>query len=256
MSSGPLQRYNDLESVTLFDEFSLLALLTVGAVSFGAAVIGGLGGAGVSLMLVPLLAPILGIKSVIPMMTVAMVLGNSSRIWAFWKGVNFRVGMQFYLPAIPGLFIGVSVYNYLPERALYGLLGRYLDGRQFHLSPRGVSTVGAAYGVINGSMTGTGGILVGTLLGAGLQGGALIATKAVIGVGQAIVKITMFSFYGLLTLEYALAGLMIGVCMIPGAFLARWIIERVNLRRHTLFIEGVIILGGLSLMWRFFRFDS
>ena len=253
-------------TVSLFDEFSLLALLAVGAVSFGAAVVGGLGGAGVSLMLVPLLAPILGIKAVIPMMTVAMVLGNSSRIWAFWKGVNFRVGMQFYLPALPGLFIGVSIYNYLPERALYGLLGfmliamvplrRYLDGRQFHLSPRGVSTVGAAYGVVNGSMTGTGGILVGTLLGAGLQGGALIATKAVIGVGQAVVKIAMFGFYGLLTLEYALAGLMIGVCMIPGAFLARWIIERVNLRRHTLFIEGVIVLGGLSLVWRFIRFDG
>ena len=50
----------------LFDELSLLALLAVGAVSFGAAVIDGFGGAGVSLMLVPLLVPILGIKAAFP----------------------------------------------------------------------------------------------------------------------------------------------------------------------------------------------
>jgi uncharacterized membrane protein YfcA len=249
-------------SASLFTEFSPLAMATVGATAFGAAVIGGLGGTGVSLMLVPLLAPILGIKADIPMMTVAMVIGNGSRIWAFWKGVNFRVGMQFYLPAIPGLFLGVTIYQMLPERALYGLLGamliamvpirRYFEERRLHLSPRGVSTIGTGYGVINGSMTGTGGILTGTLLGAGLQGGALIATKAVIGTGQAAIKITMFSVYRLLTWEYALAGLMIGVCMVPGAFLARWLIERMNIRRHTIFIEGIIIVGGIAMLWRFF----
>lgn len=267
----PFLRQNEEErmdpvTTSLFTEFSPLALVTVGIVAFGAAVIGGLGGAGVSLMLVPLLAPILGIKSVIPMMTVAMVIGNGSRIWAFWKGVNFRVGMQFYLPAIPGLILGVTIYEMLPERALYGLLGfmligmvplrRFFEGRRLSLSPRGVSSIGAGYGVINGSMTGTGGILVGTLLGAGLHGGALIATKAVIGIGQAVVKITMFSLYGLLTWEYALAGLMIGVCMIPGAFLARWMIERMNLRRHTIFIETLIVIGGLSLMYRFIFFPD
>lgn len=249
-----------------FSEFSVGVFVVVGLTAFGAAVIGGLGGAGVSLMLVPLLAPILGIKSVIPMMTVAMVIGNGSRIWAFWKGVDFRVGMQFYLPAIPGLFIGVTIYRMLPEHALYGLLGvmliamvplrRYFEGRRLVLTPRGVSGIGAGYGVINGSMTGTGGILTGTLLGAGLQGGALIATKAVIGIGQAAIKIAMFSVYGLLTWEYALAGLMIGVCMIPGAFMARYLIRRMNLRRHTIFIEGVIVIGGLAMLWRFFDYSG
>ena len=250
-------------SALIFADFNMTALAAIGVVAFVAATVGGLGGTGISLMLIPLLVPLFGIKSVIPLLSVAMVLGNGSRVWAFWRNVDWRIAWRFYLPAIPGLVVGVTIYDMLPAHALYGLLGvllivmvplrRYMDGRQWRLSGRGLSGVGAGYGVINGSMTGTGAILTGTLLGAGLNGGTLIGTKALIGLGQAVVKISMFVFYGLIDTKLALAGLMVGLCMIPGAFLARRLIEHLNIRRHTFFIEGIIVFGGVSMLWRFIQ---
>ena len=63
----------------------------------------------------------------------------------------------------------------------------------------------------------------------------------------------MFVFHGLIDTKLALAGLMVGLCMIPGAFLARRLIEHLNIRRHTFFIEGIIVFGGVSMLWRFIQ---
>ena len=75
-------------SALIFADFNMTALAAIGVVAFVAATVGGLGGTGISLMLIPLLVPLFGIKSVIPLLSVAMVLGNGSRVWAFWRNVD------------------------------------------------------------------------------------------------------------------------------------------------------------------------
>jgi hypothetical protein len=39
-----------------------------------------------------------------------------------------------------------------------------------------------------------------------------------------------------------------GVMTVPGTWAARWIVERTDLRIHTLLIEVLIVLGGLSMI--------
>ncbi|MBL4720302.1 MAG: sulfite exporter TauE/SafE family protein [Alphaproteobacteria bacterium] len=251
-----------MEQTFLLSEVSLASFVLIGVVALAASIMGGIGGGGLGLMIVPLLAPIVGIKAVIPLMAVSGLLSNSSRVFAFRKHIDFPATMRFMLPAIPGVVLGAAIYSYLPAQALYGLLGafliisvpmrRYMESQRLQIKPKSVGWVGACYGVFAGSLNGTGAIVIATLLAAGLQGSTLVAGKAVVAVATTGIKIIMFGSLDILNAELALAGLLMGICMMPGAFIARWIVTRMDIRAHTKFIEIVILFGGCSLLWQVF----
>ena len=48
-------------------------------------------------------------------------------------------------------------------------------------------------------------------------------------------------------------GLVIGAATIPGSALAAWLVTRMHAHLHVLFMEALILIGGLSLIvnsWR------
>ncbi len=251
-----------MEQSFLLSEVSLLSFIMIGVVALLASIMGGIGGGGLGLMIVPLLVPIVGIKAVVPLMAVSGLLSNATRMFVFRHHMEMGMSMAFLLPAIPGAILGASIYSMLSAKALYGILGaflviyipmrRWMDSRRLRLQKRGLAIVGAGYGVLAGNLSGTGALVAATLLGAGLVGPALVAGKAVVHVGTSLVKIVMFGAFDLLGFQLAFAGFLMGVCMMPGAFIARWIVARMDLSVHTKFIEIVILFGGLSLLWRVF----
>jgi hypothetical protein len=44
--------------------------------------------------------------------------------------------------------------------------------------------------------------------------------------------------------------LLVGVATLPGAFVARAILDRLPVRLHTLILEAVIVLGGAVILGR------
>ena len=46
---------------------------------------------------------------------------------------------------------------------------------------------------------------------------------------------------------------LIGLCTIPGPFVARWLMQRMSIRVHALMMDGLILTGGLLLLWRAFE---
>lgn len=239
------------------------SFILIGVVALFVSILGGIGSGGMGLLIIPLLAPIVGIKAVIPLMAVSATINNFSRIFAFRKTIDRNVAFRFLLPALPGIVLGTAIYSYLPSQALYGLLGAFLilyvpvrrimEHRHLRIGGKSMIGIGCGWGVLSGSLPGTGAIVVAALLGAGLQGAMLVGTKAVIVVGSTVMKVIMFSSFNVLTSELALAGILMGICMVPGSFIARWIVQRVNIDKHTLFIEFVIFCGGVSLLWRIFK---
>ena len=108
---------------------------------------------------------------------------------------------------------------------------------------------GAFFGFINGGMTGTGVILISILMSAGVAGGALVATDAVISVVMGLAKVALFGSLAALKLELALLGLLVGLCTAPGAFVARALLERIPASIHAWFMELVVIAGAVALLW-------
>jgi len=235
----------------------------IGAVAFGASILGGLSGYGTGLVLPIFLAPAVGIANVIPVMAVAMVLNNGSRVAAFWREVQWPHVRRILLVGLPACVAGAYGYTLLEARWVALLLGtffilsvplrRYLAHAGWTLGARGVSVAGAGFGFINGGMTGAGLLLISTLMAAGVQGAALIATDAVISMVMGFAKVALFGSVARLDAQLAAAGLLIGLCTMPGAFVARWLMARIPLRVHTLLMEAVVLAGGAGFLWRAFH---
>ena len=60
----------------------------------------------------------------------------------------------------------------------------------------------------------------------------------------------MFAWHGLLTLDLAIAGVLMGICTLPGSWAAAQIIKRTDIRLHTMVLEVLIVVGGFNFLWR------
>jgi uncharacterized membrane protein YfcA len=96
-------------------------------------------------------------------------------------------------------------------------------------------------------------ILISLLMAGGVQGAALIATDATISVALGIAKVAVFGGFNRLDASLALAGLLVGLCTAPGAFVARRLLTRIPQRIHTGVMETVVVVGALGFLWRAVR---
>ena len=234
-------------------------LALVAGVAFAMSVIGGLSGFGIGLVLPAFLAPVVGVVSVIPVMSVAMTFANGSRVWAYWKSLKPRKMVLVMTTALPASVVTALLYTRMSSDAVAAMLGtflivsvpirRWLQRRKFVVDDRGLMAIGAGSGFLSGALSGVGLIMVAALLAAGVEGGALVATDAAVSAGINVLKIGVFGGAALLNGELVLAGILIGLCTVPGAFLARQIMDRLPIHVHVWIMEALIVAGGLSFLW-------
>jgi uncharacterized membrane protein YfcA len=234
----------------------------IGAVAFAASILGGLAGYGTGLVLPIFLAPAVGIANVVPVMAVAMILNNGSRVAAFRRDIRWPYVWRILALGLPACVAGAYGYTLLEVRAVALLLGsffiasvplrRWLAHVGWQLGTRGVAVAGAGFGFVNGAMTGAGLLLISTLMAAGVQGAALIATDAIVSVIMGLAKVALFGGFARLDLQLGAAGLLIGLATVPGAFVARWLLAHIPLKVHTAMMELVVLAGGAGFLWRAF----
>ena len=63
-------------------------------------------------------------------------------------------------------------------------------------------------------------------------------------------KVVLFGRLSALDLELAVLGLLVGLFTAPGAFLARALLRRIPAGVHAWFMELIVVVGALALLWR------
>ena len=243
--------------MSLGDSPSQLALAC--AVALAASTLGGLSGFGTGLVLPVFLVPLVGVGNVIPVMAVAMLLNNGSRVVAFWRDVQWAHVRRMLALGLPACVAGAYSYTLLSARWVAVLLGtfllvsvplrRLLRSARFRYPPAAEIGAGACFGFINGGVTGAGVILISILMSVGVAGSALVATDAVISVVMGIAKVALFGTLAALDSELALTGLLVGLFTAPGAFLARALLKHIPAGVHAGFMEAVVIAGAVAMLW-------
>lgn len=235
-------------------------LVLIGAVALAGSVLGGLAGYGTGLVVPIFLAPVVGMANIVPVMAVGMIFANASRAAAFWRDIHWPYARRVLLAGLPACVVGAYGYTLLEARWIALLLGaffiasvplrRALARAGWKLEARGVTVAGAGFGVVNGSMTGVGMLLISLLMAAGLQGAAVIGTDAIISVIMGAAKIALFGGVARLDAQLALAGVLVGLCTVPGGFIARRLLALIPLKVHTAVMDVVVLAGGASFLWR------
>lgn len=236
------------------------ALALVGIVAFAASILGGLSGYGTGLVLPIFLAPVVGVANIVPVMAIGMAFNNASRVGAFRHSIEWPHVWRILVLGLPACAAGAYGYTLLEGRAVAVLIGTFLivsvplrrglARANYAFGPGVERGAGALFGFINGGMTGTGTVLIAILMAAGVQGAALIATDALVSLTMGVLKVALFGALARLDAELALAGLLIGACTMPGAFVARWLLRRIPARIHTAFMEVIVLVGGAGFLWR------
>jgi uncharacterized protein len=229
-------------------------------IAFSVSILGGLAGYGTGLILPVFLVPVVGVGNVIPVMAVAMFFNNASRVGVFRHAIQWPHVRRILLLGLPACLVGAYTYTLLNARWIALLLGtflllsvplrRILNRAQLQLSNRAEPVAGACFGYVNGILPGAGVLLISILLHAGLTGTAVVATDAVISVVMGFSKVVLFGSLDALDLRLGLTGLLIGLCTIPGAFIARALIRRMSVGIHVWIMEVAVIIGAVMLLWR------
>lgn len=235
-----------------------LNFLFVLAVGLAAGTISGIVGTGSPIMLMPLLVYQYGPQQAVPIMAVAAVMANLSRILAWWREVDWRACAAYSVTGIPAAALGARTLLVLPPRAVDVSIGLFLIAMvpvrhglaryQLKVSLWHLAAGGAVIGYITGIVVSTGPLSVPLFLFHGLTKGAFLATEAASSLGLYVSKSLTFQQFGALTGDVALQGLIAGSSLMAGAFIARRFLLRLEPDVFRLVMDGIMLAAGAAML--------
>lgn len=229
------------------------------AVGLIAGTISGIVGTGSSIMLLPVLAYAFGPKAAVPIMAVAAVMANISRVLAWWRDVDWRACAAYSVTGIPAAALGARTLLLLPSRMVDLAIGLFLIAmvpfrhrlarRDIRIGLGHLAAGGALIGFLTGIVVSTGPLSVPLFLFYGLTGGAFLATEAASSFGLYLSKSVTFGRFGALDADVLLKGMIAGSSLMAGAFLAKRFVLKLKPDLFRVVMDGIMLLAGLSMLW-------
>jgi uncharacterized protein len=235
-----------------------LILLSGGA--FLASTLASVAGFGGSAVLLPALVLVFGVRDAIPILTVAQLIGNSSRVWFNQREIDLPVVGWFALGGVPAALVGGFLFASAPLTFLTRLLGFFLiavvvyrhagKASTLRVPLRGFAILGAAFSFLSALLGSIGPIMIPFFLAYGLVKGAFIGTEALATVVMHLTKLVAYGSSAILTIHSITVGLALGSIMILGSFVGKKILDRLPERIFILLIESTLLIAGIGFLIR------
>jgi uncharacterized membrane protein YfcA len=224
-----------------------------------AGTLSGIVGFGSSIMLMPVLVIAFGPLQAVPIMAIAAVMANVSRVIAWRKEIDWRRCWAFAATAAPCGALGAATLLLLPARFIEAALGvffismifvrRWMAAHDLKLRPAHLAAIGVPVGYLTGVAVSTGPLTAPIFLAAGLVKGAFVGTEAAATLMVYLAKTAVFRGMGALPWDIVLKGLIVGSTLMAGAFIARRFVLNMDAARFRLLMDGLMLLSGLALLW-------
>jgi uncharacterized membrane protein YfcA len=229
------------------------------AVGLVAGTLSGVVGFGSSMMLMPVLVLVFGPKQAVPIMAIAAVMANLSRVMAWWREIDWRACAAYSATGIPAAALGARTLLVLPPRIIDGALGaffiamiparRWLGARGLKLTLWHLALTGLLVGYLTGIVVSTGPITVPLFLAYGLVKGAFLATEAAGSLAVYVSKVGVFRTFGALPAEVIAKGMITGASLMSGAFVAKRFVVRLAPDHFRLLMDGLMLVSGGVMLW-------
>lgn len=227
--------------------------------SFIAALISGAAGFGGSLLLLPIVTACVGTQAAIPILTLSQLIGNIARMATGFKQIKWDAVGWFCLTALPLSALGAFGFSVLPKDIVTRCVGGALillvifKMKKIFILKGNKKTLligGAITGGLSG-LAGSGGpIGAAVFLSLGLPPVAYIASEAATATAMHILKTIIYSKLTSLTCELLLTGLIMGVAMIAGTFVANRFIKNMDKNKFQKYVAILLCaVGGYMLIF-------
>ena len=235
-----------------------MSWLLIVAIGLGAGIISGIIGFGATTLVMPVLVLTFGPKAAVPIMAIAAVLGNFSRIMVWWSAINWRAVGAYSIPAVPSAAIGARVMLELNPTLLDLILGgffiamipirRWFLKRSITVPLWGLFFAGSVIGFLTGIVANTGPINTPFFLAHGLVKGPFIGTEAMSSLFMFSSKSAAFRYLGALPDDVLLNGLIVGSTLMIGAWIAKRFVEKLDENHFRGLMDGVLLIAGIAMI--------
>jgi len=233
-----------------------LAILSFG---LAAGTLGGIVGFGGSTILMPILALAFGPKEAVPIMAIAGVLANLSRVVAWWREVDWRAAAVYCATGIPFAALGARTLLALDPRIIELVLGlfflimiparRWLLNERFSIKLPGLALAGAGVGYLSGLVASTGPLNTPFFLAYGLVKGAFVSTEALGSLGVFGTKAIVFHTFGALPTDTIARGVIVGTSMMAGSWVAKQFLSHLDAEQFRILMDVAMLVAGLTMLW-------
>jgi uncharacterized protein len=82
----------------------------------------------------------------------------------------------------------------------------------------------------------------------GLTKGAFLSTEAMGSLAVYVAKAITFRTFGALPLDLLVKGLIVGLSLVAGAFIAKHFVKRLHAEHFTRLMDGLLLAAGLTML--------
>jgi uncharacterized membrane protein YfcA len=228
----------------------LLAAILIAA--FATAILHGAIGMAGGVIMAAILAHFIGIKAAVPVMTTALILSHLSRAVMYFRDTDWKIAFRVLLFGCPTIIVGAVIFSTISPRTIAIVFAAFLIAsfpikhwarkHQIKTGPKLLAAASAVWGMLAGNVIGPAFFLAPFLLGTGMNRMAFVGTLASITLVMNVLKLTVFGATDLINYELFLLGILIGVMTIPGNWLGRSILKRLQDSDHRLIIDFLTVL--------------
>jgi uncharacterized membrane protein YfcA len=232
-----------------------LLVLFIGVIS---GVVSGVIGTGASIMLLPALVLCFGPKQAVPIMAVAAIVGNISRVILWRKDIHWKAFLAYSVTGVPAAAFGAQTLWSLKATWIDIVLGTFFllmipyrhwaRSRNFTLSVWQLAVAGILVGYLTGIVLSTGPLTIPIFSAYGLLKGPLLSTEAAASFVIYLSKTITFKAIGGLPLSVVLKGLVIGLSLAAGVSIGKFITLKISMRTFQRLLDLLMLLSGVSLI--------
>jgi uncharacterized membrane protein YfcA len=232
-----------------------LLVLFIGVIS---GVVSGVIGTGASIMLLPALVLCFGPKQAVPIMAVAAIVGNISRVILWRKDIHWKAFFAYSVTGVPAAAFGAQTLWSLKATWIDIVLGTFFllmipyrhwaKSRNFTLSVWQLSVAGILVGYLTGIVLSTGPLTIPIFSAYGLLKGPLLSTEAAASFVIYLSKTITFQAIGGLPLSVVLKGLVIGLSLAAGVSIGKFITLKISMTTFQKLLDFLMLLSGISLI--------
>ena len=206
-----------------------------------------------------ILAHFIGIKAAVPVMTCALVFSHLSRAIMYFRDTDWKIAFRVLLFGCPTIVVGALIFGVISPRTIAIIFAVFLVAsfpikywarkNQIVTGPRLLAGASMIWGMLAGNVIGPAFFLTPFLLGTGMNRMTFVGTLASVTLVMNILKLSVFGATDLLNYELLLLGVMIGVMTIPGNWLGRSILKKMQDSDHRLIIDILTVLMIVNFIY-------
>jgi uncharacterized membrane protein YfcA len=233
-------------------------LVLAAMAAFALAWLSAVAGFGGGVLLLPVFVALFGLRVAVPVLTLAQLVSNGSRVAFNRREVNWSLVRHFAIGAAPLALVGGLLFAYAPLDGLTRVLGAFLlvlvawrrfSPRPPRVSERSFIAVGAASGLGSALVGSVGPLTAPFFLAYGLVKSAYIGTEAASAVIMHVSKLAAYGTGDLLTLDVVALGAALAPATMLGAWAGKRTLDHVSDKLFVLLVEvGLVISGTLLLV--------